>query len=194
MAFRILFFGIALLGSIEVSAAPSLPAAAVPCAECHGPDGVAAKPGTPHLNGQITEYLVDSVAAFKSGDRPTSVAEHQNIALTDRDLAAAAKFYAAQTKAPRPVQPVDAARVTTAATTYQQRCAKCHVDDGRESDHDAPLMAGQALDYLQAQTEAYVSGKRQFPFLMDEAYHGLSREDLLNVSHYFAAQKMSGAK
>lgn len=189
MEFRILFLGIALLSSIEAVAAPSLPAAAAPCTECHGPDGVAVKPGTPHLNGQLKEYIVDSVEAFKADSRPTSVAEHKNIELTDKDMAATAKFYAAQRKAPLPVQTVDLARVTAAAAIYRQRCAKCHVNDGRESDHDAPLMAGQALDYLQLQTEAYVSGKRKFPFLMDDAYRGLSREDLVNVSHYFAAQK-----
>jgi len=170
-------------------AAPSLPAVAASCAECHGPDGVAAKPGTPHLNGQLQGFIVDSLAAFKDGSRPTSVPEHGSIALTDKDIAATAKFYAEQKKAQRPVQAVDPARVAAAATIYRQRCIKCHLDDGRDSDHDAPLMAGQVLEYLQSQTEAYVSGKRQFPFLMDDAYRGLSREDLVNLSHYFAAQR-----
>lgn len=189
MKFRVSLLSLLLCAVEVVAAPPSLPAAAAPCAECHGIDGVALKPATPHLNGQIESYLVDSLVALKEGSRPTTVSAHNNAALTEKEIAATAKAYAAQNAVQRPVQFVDPARVALGAEIYKQRCAKCHLDDGRDSDHDAPLMAGQALDYLQAQTEAYVSGKRKFPFLMDDAYRGLKQEDLVNASHYFAAAK-----
>lgn len=189
MRLRFLIPGLLLCLS-KAFAAPSLPAAAAPCVECHGADGVAVKPGVPHLNGQLEEYIADSMAAFKDRKRPSSAEAHGKPGLTEKEMAATAKFFAAQKKVKRPAQPIDPARVAAATATYNQRCTKCHLDDGRESDHDAPLMAGQVLDYLQAQTEAYVSGKRSFPFLMDDAYRGLSKEDLINMSHYFAAAKM----
>lgn len=189
MDLRLILVSLALFTAAPASAAPTLPAAAAACAECHGSNGVAATPGTPHINGQLQTYLTDTMEAFKSASRPTEVAQHTSIALTEKDLAATAKFYAAQKKAQRPAQVTDPTRVSAATKVYQQRCEKCHVDSGRDSDHDAPLIAGQALDYLLQQTSAYISGKRKFPFMMDDAYRGLSQEDLLNVSHYFAAQR-----
>ena len=61
------------------------------------------------------------------------------------------------------------------------------------TDKDAPLMAAQALDYMQAQTRLFVSGKRKFGFLQDEAYKGLSSDDLDAAAHFFASQEQYGA-
>lgn len=177
-----------LFAIASAAAAPTLPAAAASCAECHGANGIAGTAGTPHLNGQMQTYIIDTMDAFKTGSRPSGVAEHTSVALEEKDLAATAKFYAAQKKIPRPEQATDPARVSAAEPLYRKRCEKCHVDSGRDSDHDAPLIAGQSLEFLMQQTEAYVSGKRKFPFLMDDAYRGLSKDDLVSISHYFAAQ------
>ncbi|HEY6897737.1 MAG TPA: c-type cytochrome [Rhodocyclaceae bacterium] len=174
------------LCSTAALAAPSAPAA---CAECHGANGVATASGVPHLNGQLAEYLSDTMEAFKAGKRPSSTPTHADPALTEKDIADLSKFYAKQKKAQRPEQAADPAKVAAAEDLYKRRCSKCHVFGGRDSDHDAPLMAGQSLEYLQKQTEAYVSGKRKFPFLMDEAYLGLSKEELERLSHYFASQR-----
>jgi sulfide dehydrogenase cytochrome subunit len=168
---------------------PPPPAAAKVCEECHGANGVATAAGIPYLNGQIPEIVVDSMKKFREGKRPSSTPLHADPGMSDQEIEALAKYYGAQGKAERPVQPADPAKVAAAGSLYSRRCAKCHIDDGRESDHDAPLMAGQSLEYLQAQTEAFVKGKRKFPYLMDDAYQGLSAEDLEKLSHYFAGQK-----
>lgn len=168
--------------------APPLPASAKACEECHGANGVATAPNVPHLNGQIPDSIVDALEKFKEGKRPSSTPEHASPALTSKEIEALARYYGAQ-KAERPAQPADPAKVAAAAAVYERRCAKCHLDGGRESDHDAPLLAGQSLEYLQAQTVAFATGKRKYPFLMDEAYQGLSPEELERLSHYFASQK-----
>ena len=72
---------------------------------------------------------------------------------------------------------------------YKRRCADCHPNNGRESKRDAPLLAAQNLDYLMEQKRAFVSGKRQFVFLMDDAFRGLSLADLDSVAHFFASQE-----
>lgn len=173
--------------------AAALPAAAqdVPekllkgCAECHGINGVAAKPGVPHLDAQKPVYLADSLRAFAGGTRPTAVEQHAK--LDGDQIAALAAHYAGQ-KVGRAQGQADAALVAKGDTIYGNRCADCHFENGRDADKDAPLLAAQDLDYLLAQTLAFRKGTRKFPFMMDDAYRGLTEADLTAVAHFFAAQ------
>lgn len=167
---------------------PVAPPSAKICEECHGVNGVGTTPGVPHLDGQLPDNISEAFDQFRNGKRPSSTPEHSNPALADQEIAALAKYYGAQ-KGQRPEPATDPAKVSAAKPLYERRCAKCHLDSGRDSDHEAPLVAGQSLEYLQAQTSAFVTGKRKFPFLMDEAYQGLTKEDLDRLSHYFAAQR-----
>lgn len=156
-----------------------------PCVECHGSNGVASKPATPHIDGQMAGYLADSLRAFNDGTRKTAVDQHKGI---PREVAKAlAGHYSAQ-KISRAKSPVDPALLARGDELYLSRCADCHPDNGRESDKDAPLMAGQDLDYLIVQTLAFKKGERRFAVMMDDAYKGLSETDLKAVAHFFAAQ------
>ena len=49
-------------------------------------------------------------------------------------------------------------------------------------------MAAQNLDYLIEQAQAFVTGKRKFVFMMDDAFRGLKATELESVSHFFASQ------
>jgi sulfide dehydrogenase cytochrome subunit len=191
MSYRTVLLVAALAVATSAAAKPRKPLAppsAKLCESCHGVAGVATAPGVPHLDGQIPENTQDALEKFKLGKRPSTAPQHIDPALTAEEIDALAKYYGAQ-KGQRPEQATDPAKVAGAETVYNNRCAKCHLEGGRDSDHDAPLIAGQPLDYLKAQTSAFVTGKRKFPFLMDEAYQGLSADDLDRLSHYFAAQK-----
>lgn len=158
------------------------------CAQCHGASGVSTTPGTPHLNSQTADYLEQEISAIASGERKTAIADHVAKTWARNEISAVAKFFSAS-KAPRPKQEVDAQKVAKGAEIYRQRCADCHVDSGRQSDKDAPLMAAQDMAYMSAQTKLFVAGKRRFPFMMDEAYAGLNAEQLESVAHYFASQE-----
>jgi cytochrome subunit of sulfide dehydrogenase len=157
------------------------------CTQCHGATGVSTAPQTPHLNGQIADYLEQEISAIGSGERKTAIADHVAKTWTRNEISAVAKFYATS-KAPRPKQEIDPQKVAKGAEIYKQRCADCHVDSGRQSDKDAPLMAAQDMEYMSAQTKLFVSGKRRFPFMMDEAYAGLNAEQLESVAQFFASQ------
>lgn len=158
-----------------------------PCAECHGSTGVSAAAKTPHLNGQLAGYLEEDIAALAKGGRVSAIPNHVPSTWTGAEIAAVAKFYAAS-KAPRPVQVTDPQSETKGQAIYQKHCAECHPDNGRQSDHDAPLMAGQNLEYIMEQTRLFVSGKRKFAFMMGDAFRGLSQTDLDAVAHFFASQ------
>ena len=163
---------------------------AQPCAQCHGANGVAAAPGTPHLDGQLMGYLEQEISALASGERKTDVADHVAKTWSKADISAVAKLYA-KTRAVRPKQEIDAQLAAKGMELYRQRCADCHADNGRLSDKDAPLMAAQNLAYMSAQTKLFVSGKRRFPFMMDDAYKGLNAEQLESISHFFASQEQA---
>lgn len=158
------------------------------CAQCHGDTGVATQPKTPHLNGQLSDYLEEDIRRIAKGGRFSSIPDHIPGSWAAEDVMAAADFYAAS-RSPRPAQVTDAALVAKGALIYKKRCADCHPDNGRESRRDAPLMAAQNLDYMKEQTRAFVSGKRKFVFLMDDAFRGLSQADLDAVAHFFASQE-----
>ena len=182
-----LFFGYALVSSAVLAAAPAADVLTKPCAECHGPDGASNSAKTAQLNGQLGEYLTEQISALAKGSRSSSMADHIPKDWSDAEIAAVAKFYAKR-KATRPQQSTDPELVAQGQPIYQKRCAECHPDNGRSSDHDAPLMAAQNVDYLMEQAREFVTGKRKFVFMMDTAFKGLSPAELDSVAHFFASQ------
>lgn len=162
------------------------------CVRCHGADGLATAPGMPHLNGQLDSYLRDAIGKLQKGSLPSAVAGHIPPTLSAEQIGQLAAYYAA-VRAVRPAQEVDPAKRAKGEEIYRDRCSDCHLDSGRDADKDAPLMAGQKLDYLVAQTALFLEGKRKFGFLQDDAFKGLSREELETVAHYFASQEQYAA-
>ncbi len=162
-----------------------------PCVECHGINGLATKPSTPHLDGQEEIYLYDSIRAFNSGSRKTAVAQHKGVS---KDAAKAMANHYNSQKAKREKSAVDPALLARGHELYQSRCAECHPDNGREADKDAPLMAAQNVDYLTAQVIAFRKGERRFATMMDDGFKGLSEADLTAIAHFFASQDQIAPK
>lgn len=156
------------------------------CAQCHGSDGIAATPATPHLNGQLSLYLSETMQKFQKGLRPTPVPDHIPKVLSADDIAAIASFYNSS-KAVRPKQVTDPTKVQRGNNIFFSRCVECHADSGRIGDDDAPILNAQELTHLTAQTKAFVEGKRKFVSLMRDAYRGLNDDDLEAVAQYLAS-------
>ncbi len=67
------------------------------CAACHGRDGRGGQFDHPALAGQIKTYLVDSMLAFKEGDRSNDIYSRMRYvseALTEEEIEALADYYA----------------------------------------------------------------------------------------------------
>ena len=64
------------------------------CATCHGANGLAVAPNTPHLAGQPELYLVDQLNAYRSGKRAHEVMGVVAKPLTDADIADLAAWFA----------------------------------------------------------------------------------------------------
>lgn len=92
----------ALAAAFAFAAAPSPASAdaaagrtkALMCATCHGANGLAVAPNTPHLAGQPEPYLVEQLKAYRSGKRAHEVMGVVAKPLTDADIADLAAWFA----------------------------------------------------------------------------------------------------
>jgi cytochrome c553 len=70
-----------------------------------------------------------------------------------------------------------------------QVCAACHGPEGNKpTAPENPILAGQHEDYLAKALKDYKSGKRNNPIMKGFAA-SLSRQDIENLSAWFASQK-----
>ena len=67
-------------------------------------------------------------------------------------------------------------------------CAACHGADGNPAIAQFPALAGQTARYLYLQLKDFKEGRRSEPS-MEPFVAKLSREDMLDLAEYFAAQK-----
>jgi cytochrome c553 len=95
------FIALALFASAAVAAPPPTPPPAAPsrlglCAACHGRNGIAVMPGAPNLAGQRLDYLRDALKQYRDGRRDVAVMRAAIGPLSDAELDALARWYAAQ--------------------------------------------------------------------------------------------------
>ncbi len=69
--------------------------AAAKCQMCHGMDGLSKLPQAPNLAGQVENYLVDQMKAFRDGVRKNDMMSMIAPSLTESDEADLAAYYAA---------------------------------------------------------------------------------------------------
>lgn len=193
-AIEMVYLGVSMSWSVHISlvlglasvcavAADAPPLLAV-CAECHGVDGISRKPGVPHIDGQPMDVISAMLETFRTGDRSSAVAAHRTPVGEVQDVAA----HFSQQKAQRPPQSAAPALLARGNEIYEARCDACHLDAGRQSDKNAPLLAGQDQAYLASQMRAFQRGERKFPFMMDEAYRNLTDHDFEAVASFYATQ------
>jgi cytochrome c553 len=70
-------------------------------------------------------------------------------------------------------------------------CATCHGADGNSTIPQNPILAGQTARYLYLQLRDFKEGRRKDPIMSPMAAN-LSRQDMLDLAAYFAAQKPTG--
>jgi cytochrome c553 len=70
-------------------------------------------------------------------------------------------------------------------------CVACHGPNGNSSQPAYPILAGQTARYLYLQLKDFKEGRRTDPQMVPFVGN-LSREDMLDLSAFFAAQKSRG--
>lgn len=166
-----------LCGTVAVAAPPGLDA----CARCHGADGIATEPATPHLAGLDAAYLTRQFAAFAEGRRRQ---DDMNTLAGDIDaerLTPLVRWYASRPpfpagNAPRPgvgQMLYDEGRTQSGTPA----CVTCHQPDG-VGNARFPRLAGQKKSYLVGQLNAFRSGRRATDPAMTETARSLSAGDI----------------
>jgi len=80
-----------------------------------------------------------------------------------------------------------AADLTGGQAKVKEVCQACHGMDGNSSTADYPKLGGQYPDYMTKALRDYKSGARKNAIMLGFA-QGLTRQDMDNVSAYYAAQ------
>jgi cytochrome c553 len=84
--------------------------------------------------------------------------------------------------------PATACADAEAGKAKAQVCAACHGPTGNSANPDYPILAGQTARYLYSQLRDFKEGRRGHP-AVSAILAPLSREDMLDLSDYFAAQQ-----
>ena len=81
------------------------------------------------------------------------------------------------------------ARDVEAGRKKAEACTACHGSGGNSTLPQFPILAGQTARYIYLQIRDFKEGRRKEP-TMDPFVAPLTREDMFDISAYFAAQKL----
>jgi cytochrome c553 len=87
----------------------------------------------------------------------------------------------------------DAAAQAPKPPSKAETCAACHGPTGNSDNPQFPILAGQSARYIYLQLKDFKEGRRKDPS-MDPMVVDLTREDMLEIAQYFAAQKPAPTK
>lgn len=132
------------------------------CAGCHGPNGVSHGPATPTIAGISKDYFIESMHAYASGDRPSTIMMRIAKGYSEEDIAAMADYFSKQ-KFISATQQADAKLSTKGAKLHDKYCEKCHSEGGSLAEDDSGILAGQWKPYLQYNLHDFTSGNREAP-------------------------------
>nr|WP_234484193.1 c-type cytochrome [Noviherbaspirillum pedocola] len=82
----------------------------------------------------------------------------------------------------------DAGQDVSAGKQKAEACAACHGADGNSTAPNFPNLAGQNWRYIYMQLKDFKEGRRKDPVMSPMAAN-LSRQDMIDLGNYFAAQK-----
>jgi sulfide dehydrogenase cytochrome subunit len=177
-----------LLGAAQLSATPTAQMLADTCAGCHGTDGASTGPAIPSIAGNSETYMVDTMLAFKSGERPGTVMGRIAKGYSEEEIKLMASVFAKQPIAITS-QKTDAAKVAAGEKLFGKNCEKCHDKQGGLAEDDSGILASQWLPYLQYSMEDFKAGSREMAKKMKKKVDKLSDAELEALLHFFASQQ-----
>ncbi len=130
-----------------------------PCVACHGTT-VSAGPASPTIVGMSEEYFVETMEAYKSGDRFSTIMQRIAKGYSGGEIKTMGKYFSSKKYKPA-LQGVKTSLANKGKAYHDKYCEKCHEDGGRSQEDDAGLLAGQWMPYLHATLDDYISGRNK---------------------------------
>lgn len=175
--------------------AKTAPAPAALCVRCHDPTGRGDASGAfPRLDIQNATYLLDSLRAYRAGQRQSGFMAGIVGTLDEGDMALLADYFAA----PQPPQTLPAS-VTSGDTRHPVvACIACH--DPTEVARPAfPRLSGQYPGYLATQLrlfaqDPFTRGGGPFVRLMQEIAQDLTEAEILAAATWYGQAERNRAE
>lgn len=174
----------------------------VACGRCHGLDGLGGGAGAfPRLAGFDEDYLHDALRRYASGERPSGIMQPVAVELSDAEMRALARHFAALPAgvAPQPPEsPADAARRGRGARLAHEGsaesgvppCTPCHGPGPTPRYRLFPPIAAQPAPYLAQQLRLWRAGTpatRPLGEIMHAAARQLDDEQIAALAQYYAS-------
>lgn len=180
-----------LAASAAAQAQAQVPPLAETCTACHGPGGNSRTSGQPSIAGQPKIFIENQLVLIREGLRevPTMAPVVKN--LSDEDIGALARHFAAQPAQPAlAAKPVPERLAAGAALSKQLLCGTCHLPN-YAGQNQVPRLAGQDEAYLLLAMKQF----RDHPgpgrdTIMASTLRGLSDAQLAELAHHLAHQRL----
>ena len=198
---RIFFFVLsALTLGIPAMASADVDALMQNCNGCHGDDGVSQWSDVPTIAGLAEFVHVDALFIYQDEARPCAESEYRQgdtsrpattmcaIAadLSEEDIEALAAAYAALPYV-KAKQDFDAGKAAAGKALHDDKCDRCHSEEGTNPDDEAGMLGGQQMGYLRDTFAAYADGSREQPGKMKQALDAMSADDIEALVHYYGS-------
>jgi sulfide dehydrogenase cytochrome subunit len=181
------------VGGVAFAATPSANMLGNTCAGCHGTNGNSSGPATPTIAGISSEYFIETMQAYKSGERPSTIMTRIAKGYTDEEIKLMADFFSKIKFDRSKSQTVDAKLAKKGMQLHDKYCEKCHEDGGRSTADDAGILAGQWKPYLKYTLEDFTSGNREMEKKMKKKLEQLQKSKgdagIEQLLHYYASQQ-----
>ncbi len=185
-----------LVSSVQASA-PEL-IERLECEACHGPGGVSTNTNIPSIAGLPEFNFIDQMLQYGEG-RPAETVKHVYgdtsksgdmativKSLSEEEVEELAAHYS-QLAFVRAKQDFDQSLADKGKMIHEKNCDSCHVDGGSDPMDETSILAGQQKGYLLTTLKQFHSGARSVDKKMDSAVKGLSEDDLVALSEYYAS-------
>lgn len=164
---------------------------AVSCAACHGTDGSSIGAATPTIASLSPEYFVDSMIAYKTETRPSTVMGRIAKGYSDAEIDKLAEYFEGK-PFERPGQAVDQAKADAGKGLAKKYCESCHEEEGKVGE-GVGVLAGQRLPYMQFSVTDFLSGRRAMEKRQKQKFDALladqGRDAFDAILHYYASVK-----
>ena len=162
-------------------------------AGCHGPDGASGGPATPTIAGISTEYFVEVMNGFASGDVPSTIMGRIAKGYTEEEFKSMADVFAELPFVKAANQEFDEKLAKKGAKLHDKYCEKCHAEGGTSAEDDSGILAGQWTPYLRNTLKDFRDGSREMTKKMKKKVNKLMKKEgdkgFEALFNYYASQK-----
>lgn len=145
------------------------------CGMCHGQDGNSPSSTIPSIAGLTLEYFKHTLDAYKNDGRKSELMKSFVHTLNEHQIEEIGLYYQKQKFVARD-QKFDAAKAAKGKELHYKYCEKCHENEGRITENNYGVLAGQWMPYLTQAIKDYLDGKRRVAPMMVTKLKAMKQE------------------